>query len=77
MNLLPKAITLWASRLKFPQLFFFFLVIFLLDLFIPDFIPFVDELLFGLITLMLAMWKKRKQRNQPEVVQEVEDIEPR
>ncbi len=61
MHLLPQAFTAFASRLKFPQLFFLFLVLFILDVFIPDFIPFVDELLFGLITLMFGMWKKRKR----------------
>jgi hypothetical protein len=27
---------------------------------IPDFIPFVDEIGFALITLLLGMWKNRK-----------------
>ena len=27
---------------------------------VPDVIPFVDELLLGLMTLLLAAWKKRR-----------------
>ena len=32
--------------------------LFFLDLLIPDLIPFIDEVLLGLITLLLGMWKK-------------------
>jgi len=47
----------FASRLKFPQLFAFTLALFLLDLLIPDLVPFVDEVLLGLGTLLLGMWQ--------------------
>ena len=36
------------SRLKFPQAFAFFVALFLFDLIIPDFVPFIDEILLGL-----------------------------
>ena len=64
MHLFPQALTAFASRLRFPQLFFLFLAIFILDVLLPDFIPFVDELLFGLITLMFGLWKKRKKSKE-------------
>ena len=51
----------YASRLRFPTLFKITLGIFLVDLVIPDFIPFVDEILLGLGTLLLANIKRRKQ----------------
>lgn len=35
--------------------------LFVLDLIIPDFIPFIDEILLGLATLILARWKDRRQ----------------
>ena len=35
-------------------------ILFAIDLVVPDFIPFADELLLGLGTLLLANWKKRK-----------------
>lgn len=34
--------------------------LFLIDVVMPDPIPFLDELLFGLATLLLANWKTRK-----------------
>jgi Family of unknown function (DUF6116) len=50
----------FASRLKFPYLFFLTAAIFLLDLLIPDAIPFVDEILLGLVAVLLGTWKNRK-----------------
>lgn len=49
----------YASHLKFPQLFAFAGTLFLLDLLIPDLIPFVDELMLGLLTLILGMWRAK------------------
>ncbi len=51
----------WASRLRFPTLFWLVAVLFVVDFVIPDFIPFVDEILLGLATLLLANWKRRRQ----------------
>ncbi len=48
----------FAQTLKFRQLFLLTGGLFLLDLVIPDRIPFADELLLGLVTLLLASWKK-------------------
>ena len=50
----------FASGLRFPQLFMFVLGLFLLDFFIPDLIPYVDEMLLALATLLLGSWKERK-----------------
>lgn len=44
----------FASRLRFPQLFFVTAGVFVLDLLIPDLIPFADEILLGLLTLLLG-----------------------
>lgn len=61
----PGLVTRFASRLRFPQLFALTAVLFLLDLLIPDLIPFVDEVILGLATLLFAAWKKRKQDTPP------------
>jgi hypothetical protein len=45
----------YASRLRFPKLLLLTTVLFVVDLFIPDFIPFIDEILLGLAALMFAM----------------------
>ncbi|WGL16549.1 hypothetical protein PVT68_17525 [Microbulbifer bruguierae] len=60
---LPSVLVGWflsyARRLKHPQLFKWMCALFLVDLLIPDLVPFVDEILLGLGTLFLAAWKKR------------------
>jgi hypothetical protein len=32
---------------------------------VPDFIPFIDELLLGLLTLLFATWRKPESRRLP------------
>ena len=49
----------FVAQLKSWQLLAFVAALFVLDLFLPDPIPFVDELLLGLLTLLLARWKQR------------------
>lgn len=54
----------FAGRLRFPTLFLITAALFLVDLVVPDFIPFVDEILLGLGTLLLSSWR-RKPGNPP------------
>ena len=65
----------YAGRLRFPQLLVVTALLFLLDLFVPDFIPFVDEVLLGLATLLLATWKRRKDPSAPDA-ERVIDVKP-
>ncbi|MDP5239711.1 DUF6116 family protein [Uliginosibacterium sp. 31-16] len=60
-KVLPGALLGFAQRLRFPHLFLLVLGLFVFDLFLPDFIPFIDEILLGLLTLLLAAWKQRKE----------------
>lgn len=57
-HLLLAPLLRWLGKLSFPRLFLLSAILFLLDLALPDFIPFADELLLGLATLLLARWKK-------------------
>jgi len=50
----------WARRLRYPTLFKITAALFAVTLVIPDPLPFVDEILFGLGTLLLANWKSRR-----------------
>ena len=50
----------WARKLRYPTLFKITAALFVVTLFLPDPMPFVDEILFGLGTLLLANWKRRK-----------------
>lgn len=49
----------WAEKLRHPTLFWLTAALFVLDVLLPDFIPFADEILLGLGTLVLANWKRR------------------
>jgi len=60
-SLLTQLVDRLAGRLKFPQLFAFTASLFLLDLVIPDLIPFVDEILLGLATLLLGTMRVSPQ----------------
>jgi hypothetical protein len=53
-------------RLKYPHLFTLLLALFLVDLLIPDAIPFVDELLLGVLTVLVGSWRTRRQPARPE-----------
>ncbi|HDS1553606.1 DUF6116 family protein [Stenotrophomonas maltophilia] len=55
----------WARRLRYPTLFKLTAGLFVLTLFIPDPIPFVDELVLGFGTLLLANWKSRNTVQAP------------
>lgn len=49
----------FAAGLRFPKLMAVTAALFLVDLIIPDMIPFADEILLGLLSLLLASLKKR------------------
>lgn len=63
-----------GRRLRFPQLFTFVLVVFLIDLVIPDAIPFVDEILFGLLTVLLGSLRRD---DAPEETPREKNVTPR
>lgn len=48
------------GELRFPWLFAITASVFAVDLVVPDLIPFADELLLGLATILLGAWRKRK-----------------
>jgi hypothetical protein len=50
----------FASRLRFPTLFWITAGLFALDLVVPDAVPFADEVLLGLAALLLSRWRKRR-----------------
>lgn len=49
----------WFGKLSYPRLFAVAAFLFVADTLIPDVIPFADEILLGLGTLLLANWKKK------------------
>lgn len=55
----------YLESLRFPWLMLITLVLFFVNLFIPDAIPFVDEILLGLIAALLARLKRKKPESTP------------
>ncbi len=64
----------FASRLRFPHLFWLTLGLFLLDLAVPDFIPFADEVLLALLSVLFGSWRAKPEA---EPAPEMKDVTPR
>ena len=58
-GMMRERLRVFTSRLRFPRLFALTAVLFVVDMIIPDLIPFADEILLGLVSAMLASLKKR------------------
>jgi hypothetical protein len=61
-NAIRDRLMRYASGLRFPRLLAITAALFVLDVLFPDVVPFVDEILLGLISLLLASLKKRTSR---------------
>ena len=48
-----------SSGMRFPKLFLLALVLFVVDLLIPDIVPFVDEVILGAVALGLGLLRRR------------------
>jgi hypothetical protein len=55
-----RIVTRFAAGLRFPTLFKLVAALFVVDLFMPDLIPLLDEILLALGTLLLAALRKRR-----------------
>lgn len=55
-----------ARRMRFPSLFALSALLFLVDLVVPDLVPFLDEILLGLATLLFASWRERRHPGEAE-----------
>jgi hypothetical protein len=64
MDLPRSALVGWVvarlARLRFPVLFVIAAGLFVLDLVVPDLIPFIDEVLLGLAAALLGSWRVRR-----------------
>lgn len=61
-------VTYFASRLRFPQLFWITALLFVADMFLLDPVPFMDEILLGLMTVLLGSIKKRGEEEDENPV---------
>ena len=67
----------WARKLRYPTLFKVTALVFAINVFVPDMIPFVDEILLGLGTLLLANLKDRKGSDREPIDGEAGRSKPR
>lgn len=58
-KLLIGPLVAYLATLRFPVLFALTAVLLIVDLLIPDTIPFADEILLGLGAALLGNWRKR------------------
>ena len=67
----------FADQLKFRNLFLIIIALFMINLFIPDFIPLIDEIILGLMAIILANLKKERVLEQKgnTIEGEVIDVE--
>lgn len=47
-------------NLRFPTLFVLLLALTLVDLAVPDLVPFADEAILALLTVLVGLWKDRR-----------------
>ena len=71
MSFLFGGLSRFFSRLRSPVLFCLIAALFFFDVLIPDFVPFVDEILLAAGTVMLSRWRK------PEPAPQVPQLPPR
>ena len=59
MNSIKKRLQRYLESLRFPWLLLATGVLFLVNVFVPDAFPFVDEILLGLVTVVLGRLKRK------------------
>ena len=62
----PGLILGWVARLRFPYIVLLMGTLFLVNLIVPDVIPFADEILMGLLTVLLTYFKKKPGRTRQD-----------
>jgi hypothetical protein len=63
--MIGSLVTRFASRLRFPVLFALVGGLFLVDVLVPDLVPFFDEVMLALGTLLLGSLRKRRGSEAP------------
>lgn len=58
-NPITRRLLRFAENLRFPQLTGILVAVFVIDLITPDPLPFVDEIILGLLSLLFASWRSQ------------------
>jgi hypothetical protein len=59
MQSIKKRLTRFLESLRFPWLLLVTLALFLVNVFVPDVFPFIDEILLALIAVVLSRLKRK------------------
>ena len=65
----PGLIERWkrfTKQLKSSTLLLIVTTLFVLDVLIPDPLPFVDEIILGIMTILIARWQSRRKKPAPK-----------
>ncbi len=65
-NPLLAPVLVWLGRLKHPQLFVVTGILLVVNVLIPDVVPFIDELLLAALTLWLGSRKRGRGKTDAE-----------
>lgn len=65
MNRITSRVVSYLESLRFPVLLIVTLVLFTVNVFLPDVVPFVDEILLALVAVILARLKRRPADGTP------------
>ena len=58
----------FGARLRFPTLFFLTAGVLVVDVLLPDGLPFLDEIVLALLTLLFGAWKGETEEDPPTPV---------
>ncbi len=58
MKPLIRRLSRYLESLRFPWLMLLAALLFVIDLFVPDAVPFIDEILLGLVAVLLGRLKR-------------------
>ncbi|MEJ2383603.1 MAG: hypothetical protein P8Y54_04310 [Xanthomonadales bacterium] len=59
MNPFTKRLMRYLESLRYPWLMLLTVLLFVIDLFVPDAVPFIDEILLGLVAVLLGRLKRK------------------
>ena len=64
MNPITSRLSRYFESLRFPWLMLLATLVFFVNLFIPDAVPFIDEILLALVALILGRLKRKPKKER-------------
>jgi len=66
VNAVLSRVTRYLESLRFPVLLVVTAIVFMVNVLVPDMLPFIDELLLALVVALLARLKRKKPETNTE-----------